>query len=359
MELTTKPDYEECMARVEAWWDRQLIDRPPVTIHVRPERPAREVASRHASCRQRWLDVEFAVDRAEAAAEAGVFLAENFPKYMPNVGPEVCATLYGAELEFTEDTSWSIPCLDNIRDVLNMRPELETPYWKTIRQMTDVSLARGAGRWITAVTDLHTNGDLLAALRDPQQLALDCADDLEGVRLACRHVTPHFKIIFDDLRGRIAAAGQPCSTWGTAIGRGTMYYASCDFICMISPKMFAETILPVIEWEVAQLDHSIFHLDGPGALKHLEALLAIPALDAIQWVYGAGGGKAADWIDVYRRVQAAGKGVEVCAVDLDDARAVMQHLAAEGVWFSVGGGYTRDEAESFLADLRRWAGGKR
>ena len=359
MELTTKRDCQQCMDRVEAWWERQIIDRPPVTIHVRPDRPARQIASHHRSLREQWLDAEFAVDRAEAAAEAGVWLAESFPRYMPNLGPEVVATVYGAELEFTEGTSWSRPCAAGIRDVLNMQPDLETPYWRTIRRMTELSLQRGAGRWITAIADLHTNGDLLAALRDPEALALDYADDFEGVRAACRHVTPHAKIVFDDLHGRIAAAGQPCATWGTAVSRRKMYYVSCDFICMISPEMFAETILPAIRWEIDRLDHSIFHLDGPGALPHLDALLAIPKLDAIQWVYGAGAGRAADWIDVYRRVQAAGKGVEVAAIDADDARAVMEGIAPEGAWLAVGGGYSADEAASFLADVERWAAGKR
>lgn len=358
MELTTKPDFEECMDRVEAWWARQLIDRPPVWIQVRRQRPAREVPSHHASLRQRWLDVEYALDRAEAAVEAGVFLAESFPRYMPNLGPEVCAAPYGAELKFTENSSWSAPCVDSIRDVVGMQPDLEAPYWRIVREMTELSVRRGAGRWITCITDLHTNGDLLAALRDPEKLALDYADDLEGVRLACRHLTPHAKIMFDDLRGRIGP-DQPCGTWGPAFSRGTMYYVSCDFICMISPEMFAETILPAIEWEINQLDHSIFHLDGPGALMHLDALLAIPSLDAIQWTYGAGAGRAADWVEVYRRCQAAGKGIEVNVVDLADAREVLEHLAPEGVSLSVGGSYSPAEAESFLADLCRWAAGKR
>ena len=358
MELTTKPDLEACLDRVEAWWDRQIVDRPPVTIGVRG-RPAREVPARHASLRDRWLDAEYAVDRAEAAVEAGVFLAETFPRYMPNVGPEVCATAYGCELEFSERTSWSVPIAGSIREVTAMGPDLDTPYWTVIRRMTDLSLERGAGRWITAVADLHTNGDLLAALRDPQRLALDYADDFAGVVAACRHVTTHFGVFFEDLYGRIAAAGLPCSTWRTTISRGRCYYASCDFICMISPPMFAGTILPVIEWEIGQLDRAIFHLDGPGALQHLDALLALDDLHAIQWVYGAGAGPAAAWIDLYRRIQDAGKGIEVHASGLDDARTIMEHLRPEGVWLCVGGGYDRAEAEAFLAETARWAAGKR
>ena len=91
----------------------------------------------------------------------------------------------------------------------------------------------------------------------------------------------------------------------------------------------------------------------------MDDLLAIPELDAIQWVYGAGAGPAARWIDVYQRIQAAGKGIEGMAADLNDARAVMEHLRPEGVWLWPGGTYGRDEAESFLKETARWAAGLR
>ena len=43
MELTTKPDLDECPDRVEAWWDGHLTDRPPVTLHVDSGRPLRQI----------------------------------------------------------------------------------------------------------------------------------------------------------------------------------------------------------------------------------------------------------------------------------------------------------------------------
>ena len=225
--------------------------------------------------------------------------------------------------------------------------------------MTDLSLERGDGRWITALADLHTNGDLLTALRDPEQLCFDLADDIDSVRAACDHVTQYFTLMYDDLYDRVAAAGQPSSTFIPAFHRGRMYPVSCDFICMISPEMFAQTILPSIEREIAFLDRSIFHLDGPSALRHLDLLLELDGLDGVQWVYGAGGGPAARWVDVYRKVQDAGKCIQLNAHDLDDAMAVAEHLRPEGVWFCPGGGYSRDEAEEFLKRVERWSAGKK
>ncbi len=34
MHLHHKPDFDACAARIEAWWQRRVLDRPPVTIQV-------------------------------------------------------------------------------------------------------------------------------------------------------------------------------------------------------------------------------------------------------------------------------------------------------------------------------------
>ena len=87
--------------------------------------------------------------------------------------------------------------------------------------------------------------------------------------------------------------------------------------------MFREAILPSLRREIGHMKYSLFHLDGPGALKHLDALLELDELDAVQWVYGAGAGPAARWLDVYRRIQDAGKGLQIVGYGgLDEFRAV-------------------------------------
>jgi hypothetical protein len=140
---------------------------------------------------------------------------------------------------------------------------------------------------------------------------------------------------------------------------GRTYVTNCDFICMISTRMFEDAVLPSILREMRYLDRNIFHLDGPGALRHLDTLLSLEELDGVQWVYGAGrGGAAARWIDVYRRIQSAGKCIQLLCEDLNDAKAVAEHVRPEGVWFCPGGTYSREEAEAFVAWAARWAAGK-
>ena len=84
------------------------------------------------------------------------------------------------------------------------------------------------------------------------------------------------------------------------------------------------------------LDRSIFHLDGTRPLRHLDPVLALPGLTAVQWVFGDGFGPASRWIDVYRQILAAGKSIQVLAEDMADAMAVVREVGVRGVWLSVG-----------------------
>ena len=88
---------------------------------------------------------------------------------------------------------------------------------------------------------------------------------------------------------------------------------------MVSNAMFREFFLDELVEEADWLDRSIYHLDGPGALRHLDTLLSIDNLDGIQFVYGAGNEPASRWMAEYRRIQNAGKvlHISIDAAELD------------------------------------------
>lgn len=356
-ELPALPDFEQTVRRFEAWWQRELLDRPPVTLAVQPSRPYRGPVSQHASLRERWLDVEFNVAAAIAELERRDYVGDSFPLYCPNIGPELTATLYGCELDFGEHTSWSHPVVETVADwehILQLQPDFTNPYWQAVEQMTALAIRECAGRYVVGLYDLHGNLDILAGLRDPQMLCLDLADCPELVQRATQHVAAGFVAAFQRNHAQVAAAGFGSTCWTPMYHRGPAYVPSCDFWCMISPAMAHELVMPVLQMEAAPLERSIFHLDGVQALKHLDLLLEWPQLDAVQWVYGAGAGPAVRWVDVYRRIQAAGKSVQVIAADAADALTVLRQLNPAGVWLTIEQPFASvAEAESFLEQVAR------
>jgi copper homeostasis protein CutC len=90
----------------------------------------------------------------------------------------------------------------------------------------------------------------------------------------------------------------------------------------------------------------MYHLDGAGALSHLDTLLQIPRLRAIQWVPGAGHERVSQWYDVIRRVLAAGKSVEVFA-RLEEIDELVREVGPRGLLIHTGG-VTPDQAAQLL-----------
>ena len=89
-------------------------------------------------------------------------------------------------------------------------------------------------------------------------------------------------------------------------------------------------------------------------------MLELDNLTGIQWVYGAGAGPAGRWIDVYRRIQDAGKCLQVVGYcGLDEFKALAPHLKPQGLGFWPIGVFPRAEAEEFIAWTAGWAAGKR
>jgi hypothetical protein len=114
-------------------------------------------------------------------------------------------------------------------------------------------------------------------------------------------------LFYHKLRG----VGHPISTWLSLVCDEKYYIPSNDFSIMISTTMFEDIFLPGLIRECQFLDRSIYHLDGPGALRHLDCILSIPELDALQYVPGAINEGCHKWVEVYHKAQSAGKAIEV------------------------------------------------
>lgn len=362
-ELTLKPDFGRTVERFEAWWHGAILDRPPVSLSVRRSRPALVPEGRHTSHRERWMDIEFNVRYAIAAMEARDWVGDSFPCYFPNLGPEITSTLLGCELDFGEETSWSKPVVhtpEDWRRLASTPPDFDNLYWRTMERGMDLAIELCRGRYIVGMTDLHGNYDLIAGLREPIDLCTDLLDTPDLVDAAARHAADVMNAAFARQYAKVAAAGFGSTTWCTFYHEGPAYIPSCDFWCMLSPQIARDLVAPTLVTEMQPLARSIFHLDGPQALKHFDLMLALPGLNAVQWVYGAGRGPAANWIETYRRAQNAGKSVQVYAQDAHDALTVLRALRPEGVWLSVGESFDSiASAEAFLKDVERAARAQR
>jgi hypothetical protein len=348
------PDWEKRLARVDAFWDRAIIDRPVVCIYTSKSDPhyPRPAPKTHASHRERWMDFEYVADCTLASVMNTDYLGDALPYVYPNLGPEIFNGFLGMELEFGESTAWSKPNLHDWDGIDAITFDPDNAYWRAMCALTDTLLARGRGTFYTGLTDFHSGGDAAAAFRDPQAFNIDLIESPDEVKRLVRKVTDLYFQVFDLSWERLHAAGQAITSWPGIVSTRKWFVPSNDFSCMVSPAMFDEFFLPGLAEECRALEASIYHLDGPNALGHLDSLLEIKELNAIQWVFGAGHGRASDWLPVYQRCQAAGKGLQLW-LGVDEYDLFMEHLSPEGLHISTWV-HSIEEGEALLRKVARW-----
>lgn len=335
MELQGKPDFEQAMKRVEAWFAHDMIDRPPVRFAVSDADfsmlPA-PAGRMWPDLKAKWFDAEFQVDFFLEAIRGRTFHAETFPLFWPNLGPNVYAAFFGAELEFGESTSWIEHCVHDWDDVRQLRFSSDNVYCRKIEELTRVALQKCAGRFMVGYTDLHGSLDCAADWRKPEQLCMDLIDCPEKVHELVRLADASFLPLFGHYDAVLKARGQLSVTWIGIPSRGTFHVPSCDFTNMVSPEVFDEFYLPSLLAEVKHMTHNVFHLDGKGMIRHLDRILAVPEIHAVQWVQGAGNdAPILPWLPVIKKIQAAGKGV-VVDLQLDELEPFIAATEPEGLY---------------------------
>ncbi len=314
MELLYKPDFEEAARRWRAFWQGELIDRPPTVITVRregaPERPGvRQLEGRDG-------DFAAALDKFEAWAEPMYFAGEAMPKFRFGLGPDQFAAFMGGEIQFSEehDTSWVLPSVDDWAEVMPLRIRPDNQHWQHVLAFAEAAGQRAAGKFLVDALDMHSNLDALAAFRGYQQFCLDMIDQPEVIDQVVAQVIELYSLVYEGVANAARMDEVGWTThWGQLTAPGKSEMMQCDFSAVMSPEMFRRWLRPALEAESEFLDHSFYHLDGPDALIHLPELLSIPNIHGIQWVPGA----ALDaergqhtWVDLFQTIQKAGKAVQ-------------------------------------------------
>lgn len=354
MPIERIPDWEQRLARQDAFWRGEIIDRPVahITFH-QPNPDFPYPPSHHTTISERWMDTQYVAECVLARVMNIAYMGDALPQAWPNLGPEIFSAFFGCELEYSESTSWAIPNLKAWNEVEKIKFREDNFYWQKILEMTDAFLHIGKGKFYTGLTDFHPNGDALAAFRDPLNLNMDLLDAPEKVKALTDYITKTFLDMLDFFFAKFTAAGQAIANWPGIVSTKQWGVPQCDFSCMISTPMFEEFFLPAIREECRRYEASLYHLDGPNALRHLDALLAIEELTAIQWVAGAGQGRASDWLPVYKKCQAAGKGLQIF-LDADESDLFMQELKPAGLWLNLSGISKAEDGEAVLKKLAKW-----
>ena len=343
--LAFKPDLEEADRHWRAYLAGEIVDRPVVCVTA-PKPGYERVPG--VNYRDRVFgDLNEVLDRILRAAEATYYGGEAVPAFWPSFGPDEIAVFCGAELNWSKDsgdTNWSKPFVEDWEKALPLKLQEDHPLWQRMLAFYRLAAERCAGKIAMAPLDLHSNMDILAAVRGPQRLCMDLLDEPEAIDRAMESARAIFPLLWNGIReaGRMDELGYShgfYSMEGAAV-------LQCDFSCMIRPEMFRRWVLPALEEEAAIVRHAYYHWDGPMAQVHTDALVASRGLHTLSYVPGDGHGGHIQFLDLFKRVQAGGKAVHFWGSP-DECKRAHRELKPEKTMYSTGVG-SPAEAEALL-----------
>ena len=269
----------------------------------------------------KWKDMEDKyqnpqriVDRYRYFCQTHAFLGESFPNLNIDFGPGSLASYLGSEIGFKEDTVWFNKCLDGWDGVPKLTFDPENKWFKKHLQLAKDCQALAGDDFYVDMPDLMENIDVLASLRGAQDILFDLLDEPEMIGERIQEVTDIYYEYYDRFYDVIKdEEGGNAYTVFQIWGPGRTVKLQCDFSAMMSPEDFRKYIQPSLRSQSENVDHVLYHLDGPAAIKHMDALMEIEEIDALQWTSGDAGpdGTLPDWDVIYDKAIAAGKSIWV------------------------------------------------
>jgi len=273
-----------------------------------------------------------------------------FPQRLMAFGPGSLSLYMGAVPEITQDSVWFSHTASSL-EAISTKIDTQSLWFRRVHAILDHSLATWGDAIQVVHSDVNCGLDILGALRG-NELLLDFYDNPAKVKELTQGITSAWMENYDIEAKKILSHCRGTANWGGMFTRGTTYMLQCDFSYNISPSLFAEYVVPDISALCDHLSDPFYHLDGKGALPHLDLLLSIKKLKGIQWIPGAGQPDASEWLDVLAKIRKAGKLCQIMTGP-EGARKVVRALGGNGFVLNIFGVHSVSDAEALFKELSR------
>jgi hypothetical protein len=359
MNLLYKEDWTEAQRMLNGWWNHKVEDRWALGVIAKRNQPLTfsEPPALSDDFKTRWLDYKTMNAHKEAWFAKHCYLGCVFPEDTAYLGPGSLNAFLGSSIDFQKDTLWYHPVYDNPEDVKRLHFDKNGFYWNWTKEALAYVSERANGKYIATMPDLIEGLDLLSELFGTQEFLLNLMDCPDAIHPLLDQLDELYFEAYDELSKLIKSPEgyvpyMAFNTWGP----GRCAKVQCDFSAMISPDMYEEFVKPRIQKQCQRLDYTVYHLDGPDALRHIDSVLSIPELDALQWEPGAGNphtGHKVWWDKVWKKVYAAGKSAFLHGVPAVEVEPFVKEFGQEGTLI-ITHTETENQARKLMDESIRW-----
>jgi len=364
-----KEDWDRCKERFNAFWGGEVVDRCCLAVTSPRKQPIDLGISykKPESLEQIWLDSELRYQQALYSFANTFFGGEAFLLFWVNLGPGVGATFMGSGYELAESTVWfdRNPVIKDWKSRSKIKLDEESEMWKTVWHMTELLCERAKNDFIVGITDIGGTLDIAVSLRGNEDLLYELYDNPDEVKTLADEIDTAWLEAYDKFQDLIGSHMEGYAAWMGLWCNKRWYPIQCDFSSMISTEMFDEFVAPSLERQARHMDYAVYHLDGPGQIRHLESILDIDEITGIQCVPGATFSEktgefhstfySETWIPVYKRIQEKGKNLILLEVHPTEIEDLLDCLSPKGLYISTSC-KSEDEARELLKKVEKHYG---
>ncbi len=344
-------NFEMIKKRFNAWWEREIVDRTLVQVWA-PQSMKKDSWEKYGSSYgvfssyedlKKWerngLNKKYLklfVEKRRNILSSIYYGGDAFPSFWPNLGPGSLASFLGCGTEFKNETVWfGPPMLEDYRNLERINLDKNNRIWKAAKDLTKVASESGKDKYFVSSIDLGMNLDTIASLRGYERLIFDLLENKDDVKKLISKISDIFIYCNNYFFNLVSNNQKIFLGWIPVYCDGRNYPLQCDFSAVISPTMFEEFVIPDLIKISKSFDKTIYHLDGPDAVKHLDVLLDLPEIHAIQWIPGAGTPSAVNWLEMLKKIQKKGKALLVYAESIKELEILLEELEHEGLLISI------------------------
>lgn len=329
-----KSNFEETKKHYTDWWNGKGI---VLTMweHLFKEGAPYEntpLPPPHKDLNQFWFDAEWRAQQLHYNMSRNSYMADILPVANTQLGPGSLATILGSVPEGREDTIW-------IHQKPNFDGQLvfDEKGWKLHEDLLRKCVANSKEKYMVGCPDLVEGLDVLASLKGSDNILMDLILDPDGTLDLMQKVNDVYFDVFDRIYDIIHVNGEMAFCYFSLWAPGKVTKLQCDLSIMISEDDYRTFCLPFLRQQTEKIDYTLYHLDGVDAIRHLDAVLELDKLNAIQWTpgYGQPQGGSAQWYDLYKKILTSGKSVMANWVTLDELEPLLDNVGNQGLHINV------------------------
>jgi len=343
---------QEAMGRITQWWEGKLTERAALSFSI-----PKGIEKKYPPSNELWPslkeepDLENFTNSVIEDLHSRIYFGEAIPAFPHLYGgrgtPMTIGGYLGAPLEFKGGTVWQEETIKDW-DKFEFQFNPENKWWKLSKNLFQLACEKSQGEYLPCLPDFGDAMTILSLIRGGNNLLVDVIDVRDKV-LAARDRIVELWPQFHQEMWKIYSAKFPRDCSWLIWAPGKTYALQCDFSVSISPQMFKDFAVPEIERLGNYLEYIVWHLDSPGEIKHLDILLDLPQIKAIQWVPGAGNPPAVEWIPMLRKIQEKGRSLIVYAYNEPEVQKLIKELDPRSLYIADGfTGNSEQEALSFI-----------